>query len=321
MEGKSEVTLEYSILPEKGVKFHSIITGRLQRKLSFWTFPALLKIPVGFIQSFFLLIKIKPKVILSFGGFAAFPVVFSGWLLSIPIVIHEQTAAVGRSNKFSSFFARKVAVARETSLKYFPQNKTEVIGNPISEEFFQLREKKRERKPTIFIMGGSRGSMVVNDLIEPILESLLKKYIVVHQAGEFQKSKFKKLKENLKKNNYQVFGSINSTKMPNFYKVADLIISRAGANTVSEIIASKRTAILIPIPWSYENEQTKNAIFAKKYAEVKILNQESLTSKKLGEVIDKVLENKEDFSKFYPGENPDKNAAKKLVNMIEVFVK
>ena len=92
IEGKKVITLESEVLPRLGVKFIPITTGRLQRKFTFYTIPSLLKIPVGFVQSFYYLLKIKPKAVLSFGGFASFPVVFNSRLLGIPVIVHEQTS-------------------------------------------------------------------------------------------------------------------------------------------------------------------------------------------------------------------------------------
>src|SRR3990167_5082544 len=112
-EGDSSHSVESQVLPQLGVKFISIITGRLQRAFTIYTFSSLLKIPIGFLQSFFILLKEKPDVILSFGGYVAVPLVIAGWLLSIPIIIHEQTLVSGLANTISSFFADKVAVSFE----------------------------------------------------------------------------------------------------------------------------------------------------------------------------------------------------------------
>src|SRR5260221_10516561 len=111
VEGKKTPTLESQILPKLGITSYSIIMGRLQRKFTRYTLASLIKIPFGFIHALYLLKKIKPQVILSFGGFAAYPVVVVGSLLKIPVVIHDQTAAAGRANMFSARFAKKVAIS------------------------------------------------------------------------------------------------------------------------------------------------------------------------------------------------------------------
>ena len=104
VEGSSASTLEYRIFPSMGVNFVGLTAGKIQTKLTKHTIPSLLKIPIGFIQSFFSLLKIKPKVIISFGGYASFPVVFWGWVFRVPVILHEQTSVVGRASFISAFF-------------------------------------------------------------------------------------------------------------------------------------------------------------------------------------------------------------------------
>ena len=138
VEGAQVPTLDAAVFPKMGVSFHPIFTGRLQRRLSLWTVPSILKIPVGFFHALALLIKIRPRIILSFGGFAAFPVVLSGWLLRIPIIIHEQTSSAGLANRMSAPFADKVALARKESIKFFSRKKSVVVGNPILAEIAKV---------------------------------------------------------------------------------------------------------------------------------------------------------------------------------------
>jgi len=256
IEGLKTPTLESLVLPKAGVSFYPIISGRLQRKFTLWTIPALFKIPLGFIHALLLLKKIKPAIIVSFGGYSAFPVVIVGWLLRIPIVIHEQTSAVGRVNLFTAPFAKRVALARDESIKYFPKNKAKVIGNPILSNILAVAPKSVKGNPAvIYITGGSRGSQTINKVISQIIGKLIKKYRVLHQTGYFDYQKFIKIKKSLDKkfrNNYEIHKIIDPRDIANVYQRADMVISRAGANSVSEIIAAKRPAILIPIPFSYK---------------------------------------------------------------------
>ncbi len=320
MEGKKAPSLESTIFPKVGVEFKPIITGRLQRKFSIWTIPSLLRIPFGFIHALILLIKIKPRVILSFGGYAAFPVVFGGWLLRIPIIIHEQTSTIGRANRLSSYFAKKVAISRENSKKYFPRKKTVLVGNPILTQIAGVSQKtKHEDPPVLYITGGSRGSTRINNLVFDALEELLEKYHVVHQTGyvDIKKAEKKKLKLTAEKQGrYEIHLSIDPMQVDGVYKRADVVISRAGANTVSEIIATKRPAILIPIPWSYANEQVENAKFAEKLGVAKVLKQDEVNSQKLLSAIEEMLTKKVEVKDF----EVDKKASKKLVDLIEEIV-
>lgn len=324
MEGKRVPSLESSIFPKSGVEFKPIITGRLQRKFSIWTISSLLRIPFGFIHALVLLIKIKPKLVVSFGGFAAFPVVVGSWILRMPVVIHEQTTAAGRGNKLSSIFASKIALAREESREYFPKNKTVLVGNPILTQIAEIKQKeKNEEPPVIYVTGGSRGSTIINSLIFRNLEEVLEKYYLIHQVGYIDEEKAKGIKQNLPKRlkeRYEVYSIIDPMQVDGVYKRTDLVISRAGANTVSEVIATKRPAIFIPIPWSYANEQEKNAKFAQKWGIVKIISQDAAKGKKLTSLIKEVLNKKEKMVSKKKDFNLDKEASGKFVDLIEEYI-
>ncbi len=281
MEGMGSRSIEFKFLPKYGVKCHSIFTGRIQKKWTRYTLISLSKIPFGFIHSFVLLRKIAPDVILSFGGFAAFPVVFWGYFLRIPVLVHEQTVATGLSNKFSAFFAQKIAISREGSRKYFPKEKTILTGNPILSSIVEVKPKRNLPKyPLIYITGGSRGSQHINEAVSPILEALLKQFYIVHQTGEIDFDYFlerKNLLPIILKRRYRVKSFISPLRIAKIYERADIVVGRAGANTVSEIIITKRPSILIPIPWTRFDEQSKNAQLAKNIGIALIIEQDELT--------------------------------------------
>jgi len=325
IEGRKIPTLEKQVFPKLGVNFRPIIAGRLQRRLSPWTIPALAKIPVGFIMAFWELIKIKPKVILSFGGYAAFPVVIAGYLLRIPIIIHEQTVAAGRANKYSAYFANKITLARKESLKYFPNKKCVVIGNPIMRRILDIPKKTKPQIPyTLFVTGGSRGAVFINTLIGEILPKLLSKFKVIHQSGLLDFNKYSNLRSRLPselRERYEVYDMIDPMQMDKYYRRADLIISRAGANTVAEIMCLKIPSILIPIPWSYEDEQNKNALFASQYGIVKVCHQDSLDATALYKEINFMANNWQYYSsKVKRKESPDIYASKKMAALLITFL-
>lgn len=321
MEGKNVETLEYKTLPNIGVKFLPLITGRLQRKFTFWTIPSLIKIPIGFFHSLYYLLTVRPDITLSFGGYSAFPVVIISRILGIRVVIHEQTAAAGRSNIASSKFADVVALAREQSVKYFPPGKTAVVGNPVSRKMLAVSKKnKLSAKPAIFVTGGSRGSQIINSALEEILPVLLQKYLLVHQTGDLDYDKFLNLQKSLPRKlskNYEVFSSVNHENMPEYFAKADLIIARAGANTVSDIMAASRPSILVPLAISFLDEQTKNALFLQKHGFAKIIKQSELNPAELKKEIDSIFSRyNEIMSRVNKFESPDKNAAKKLTDIL-----
>jgi UDP-N-acetylglucosamine--N-acetylmuramyl-(pentapeptide) pyrophosphoryl-undecaprenol N-acetylglucosamine transferase len=325
IEGTSAPTMESEILPKAGVKHVNIITGRVQLKFTLWTIPSLVKIPVGFIHALIILSKIKPDVVLSFGGYAAFPVVILAKLLGIPVILHEQTAAVGRANKLTSLFVDRIALARKESKTYFPRKRTFVVGNPIMTQIAEIQPKEvMEDPPVIYVTGGSRGSKVINSTVENILVKLLKDYYVIHQTGYLDYLHFQSVKKRLEKDlkkRYEVYSFIDPMQVDNVFKLADIIISRAGANTVSDIIASKRPSILIPIPFSYKKEQMKNAMFAKKFGIAEVLKQENLSPESFYKKIKYVHKSwKKMTNRVKKKLSPDIKASAKLVDFVEEVV-
>jgi UDP-N-acetylglucosamine--N-acetylmuramyl-(pentapeptide) pyrophosphoryl-undecaprenol N-acetylglucosamine transferase len=198
IEGKKIPTLESNIFPKIGVITYPIVAGKLQRKFTLWTIPTALKIPVGFFHALILLLRIKPDIILSFGGFAALPVVIVGSFLKIPVSIHEQTVGLGLANKLSSPFARKVLLARNGIQGGLSGKKTEVVGNPIMTQIAEIEPKDTLGDPPyIFITGGSRGSQTINRLVEKIIPKLILRFNLIHHTGYLDYEKFLKVRMRL----------------------------------------------------------------------------------------------------------------------------
>ncbi|HET7098932.1 MAG TPA: UDP-N-acetylglucosamine--N-acetylmuramyl-(pentapeptide) pyrophosphoryl-undecaprenol N-acetylglucosamine transferase [Patescibacteria group bacterium] len=318
IEGSKILTIEYKIYPKIGVKFYSIKAGKLQTKFTRHTISSFLRIPYGFIQAFFILLKIKPKVILSFGGYAAFPVVFCGWLLNIPVIIHEQTSTAGRSNLASVPFVNEITLARVSSEKMFNGKKTTVIGNPIMSSVVKIKPKtKLNFLPKILVMGGSRGSEFINEEVYKILPKLMKEYKVVHITGERDFERYKSYENS----NYQVLPFVDPLEISKYYEMADLIISRSGANTVSEILITKIPSILIPLPRTYKDEQVKNAESAQDFGIAKMLLEKEVTEISLLGEVKNIFENWSSIVKFVSTKkSPDVDASKKLVEIVSKYI-
>jgi len=322
IEGRKSLSLEFKYFSKLNIKIHSIIFGKLQRRFSVWAVLSLFKIPVGFIQALYFLIKIKPFIVLSFGGFASLPVVILSKLFKIPVLIHEQTVVAGRTNILSAKFADKILLSRPDSKVYFPKDKCIVVGNPILAQYFKNNKnlRKFDRK-TLLVVGGSRGSQQINKLIKQILEKLLDKYNIIHISGEPDYNEFNKIKTNLSigiSKYYNLFSSVNPYKMLMIYNQADLVICRAGANTVSELIALGKPSIFIPIPFSYLDEQKKNAQYASKYISSVILEQDGLSAKKLLDRIEDLIDS---FKSVKKNNYLDKEASKKIVDLLNKYFK
>jgi UDP-N-acetylglucosamine--N-acetylmuramyl-(pentapeptide) pyrophosphoryl-undecaprenol N-acetylglucosamine transferase len=327
IEGKSFQTATSQLLPSLGVYHYSIVSGRLQKKWTIWTIPSILKIPISFIQAFYLIVKIRPSIIISFGGHAGFPVVVAGWLMRVPVVIHEQTSAVGLANKLSAFFARNIAISRSESRKYFPGKKVILMGNLVLPKVSKVAHKvKIGSPPLIYITCGATGAHRVNEIVDKILEVVLSDFKIIHQTGDLDYSYFVERRRSLDgqlQSRYEVHNYINPLEVDKTFEKADLIISRAGANTVSDILAIARPSLLIPIPWSSYDEQMKNALLVEKAGIGIILTESELTPESL---LSKIFSLRDNWGKMVRSVDSrlarlDAGASRKLVNLIENLVK
>ncbi len=323
-EGDKAISLEYQEISKLGIPFFTIKTGRLQRKVTRYTLFSLAKLPVGFFQALGILKKVKPDVILSFGGYLSIPVGFAGRFLKIPLVLHEQTLEVGFANKILSPFAEKICVSWESSLKHFPKEKTVLTGNPIKKEILNVSKlsKKTNSIPLIYVTGGSSGSHAINLLILKTIGELCKKYIVFHQTGDSQKYKdYDKLLEMKNKldakysKNYIIKKFLDAKTSAEIINSADLVIGRAGINTVSELIYLKKPAFLIPLPFSQKNEQMKNAKFMESLGLSEIIPQNILTVELFFEKLNYMLDNLTNYKlkKEVLLENPEE----KIINVLK----
>jgi UDP-N-acetylglucosamine--N-acetylmuramyl-(pentapeptide) pyrophosphoryl-undecaprenol N-acetylglucosamine transferase len=317
-ESKRSVSLEYQILPEMGVTFIELESGKIEAKFTRYTIPALLKIPLGVIQSLLKLLKVKPDLVLSLGGASGALVSFWAWILRIPVIIHEQTSSGGRANVKSSLFAKKVLLSRESSLQYFPNHKSVVVGNPLNKSVSKyLNMTNREVVRTILFMGGSRGSRWINNALKPVIPELSAKYKIVHLTGAEDYSNF----VNMKAKNYLAIAQVMPDKVVELISQADVVVSRAGANTVSLLIALKKPSLLIPIPWSYLDEQNENARYMENLEFAALLQQSELTPQRLLSEIEKLISQYPQIIKKTKSKvSPDRAASEKIIDYLEKYI-
>jgi len=324
IEGDETVSLEYEAIRKKGIPFKSIIAGRLQRKWTKKTLFSVLKFPIGFFQSFFILFSEKPDVVLSFGGYVSLPVVISAFIQRVPIVIHEQTQKTGLANKIASYFAKKICVSWEDSKKFFPADKVVMTGNPVKKYPISNIQYpiSNENIPLIYVTGGSSGSHKINLAVEEILPKLLEKYRIIHQTGNAKEygdfnrlSKFKEFLSQKLSERYFVTKFINPSDVPSVLEKANIVVSRAGANTIMELYKAEKASITIPLPFSGADEQRENALFLKNSGLAEILEQDLLTGDKLLEAIDNMVYNKPKLKN--PQNIIKEDAALQIINVLE----
>ncbi len=307
-EGDKTGSIEAQVLPKLGVKFIPLISGRLSRNFSIWTVISLFKLPIGFLQSFWLVMKEAPDVIVSFGGYLAFPVVFWGWWLSIPVVIHEQTLRLGLANRLSLPFASKIALAFPIKA-LMSDLRVEITGNPVRQALLTIVKankemdaffKKDSSLPLIVVLGGNQGSHFINRLIGKNLDELTKKYRLIHQTGDSKFNDFDYLQQEKSQltnpDRYLVSKWFESQELAVMIDRADLVITRGGMNTLYELALKHKPALVIPIPISVQTEQLQNAKFFQKVKLGDYLTQGEITEQVFFHRVQSMLQSPERFS-------------------------
>ncbi len=262
-------SFEYKEISSRKIEFAYLPAGRVTRLFNLKSFINLLKIPTGFLYAWQILDRYQPDLILSFGGYLGLPIVMAGFFQKIPVYIHEQTLSPGLANRLSGQFAKKVFLSFPQTEAFFDKKKTLITGNPIREEIFKTINppfKIIKNLPVVYVTGGTLGSHSINEHIKKILPDLLKDYIIIHQTGNVKEYndflELQALKKGLMsdlQSHYYLQEHFSSQEIGYIYKLADLVVGRAGANTFFELIALKKPAILIPLPWSANHEQQKQA--------------------------------------------------------------
>lgn len=322
--GDKNPTLEFIEITKMGIPFIELHAGKFYKTFNL---KRLALIPYGFFQSVCLLLKLKPNLILSFGGYLAVPVVLVGWLLNIPSVTHEQTIVTGYANRLISKFAKKILVSWKESLKYFPSKKTVYTGIPLRKSIFNITSNSFESNnqlPTVYVTGGKTGSHNINVSVMNALPDLLKICNVIHQCGDYSEYKdFESL------NN--AYGQVKAESVGKYFlrkfvfedeigealNKSAIVVSRAGAHIVSELYALKKPCLLIPIPWVSHNEQYKNSMVLKNAGLAQILEEKNLNGTSLLKNVRDMIENIHKYHQEIQNTNYVDNSAQMIVN--EVF--
>jgi UDP-N-acetylglucosamine--N-acetylmuramyl-(pentapeptide) pyrophosphoryl-undecaprenol N-acetylglucosamine transferase len=278
--------IEKQMVKEARLPYRSIAAGKLRRYFSWRNIWDIGKIKLGFWQALFIVWKEKPDLIISAGSFVAVPVVWAGWVLRVPILIHQLDIRPGLANKLMAPFARVITVTFEKSLADYgakaiwtgnPIRKISNIQYPISNKVFNLRPDL----PVVLVYGGGTGAEGINKLVEQSLENLVTFCQIIHSTG-----KGKMIAK--RHENYHPFEFLNAEMMSAAVGAADLIICRAGIGTLTEISAAGKPAIVIPMPDSHQED---NAALLMEKGAAAVLNQKLLNSDSLVAAIKFLLDN------------------------------
>ena len=303
--------IEKQMVREAGLAYRAILAGKLRRYFSWQNFLDICKIKLGFWQAFFLILQEKPDLILSAGSFVAVPVVWAGWLLRVPVLIHQQDVRPGLANKLMVPFARVITVTFEKSLADYGK-KAIWTGNPVRQSSVKEKGNRFNLKnnlPVVFVVGGGTGAEGINKLVMEGLDNLLVFCQIIHSTG-----KGKMIAR--RHENYYPIEFLNAGEMAEAIAAADLVVSRAGLGALTEISAAGKPAIIIPMPDSHQEDNA--AILLEKNAAV-VLNQKILTADEFVVAVKVLLDNAAEREKL--GKNIGllfkKGANEKIVSLIK----
>lgn len=288
--------IEKEIINDAKIPYFEISSGKLRRYFDMKNFTDPFKVMKGVIEANKILKREKPNVIFSKGGFVAVPVVIAASMRRIPVVSHESDLTPGLANKLSSPFCDKLCVTFRESLKYVKDDKGVLTGTPIREEILRgnsLKGKElcgfKDNKEILLVIGGSLGAKSINDAVRKNLKELLKSFNIIHICGKGN------LDEGLLNiNGYKQFDYVKE-ELPNLLKASDLIISRAGANVIFELLALKKPTLLIPLSKKISRgDQILNANSFEKEGFSLVLDEDEMMedNKKLISKLDELREKK-----------------------------
>ncbi|OVE76739.1 undecaprenyldiphospho-muramoylpentapeptide beta-N-acetylglucosaminyltransferase [bacterium F11] len=285
-------------LEREKIPFDSISASGLSRSMHPKNILSLFQILKGFCQSYFILRSIGPDVLLVMGGYLSFPPAVAARLLGIPIVLHEQNVKPGLANRWLGRLARKVALSFEESKSHFG-SQAQLTGNPIRKSLNELPGKEEicremgleNNVPILLIFGGSQGAHGLNALCLDALTRLdpdVNRVQVVHLTGKLDESWIKEQTKGLK---CRILVSAYCHTMEKLYAISDLILCRAGASTISELMAIKKPAILVPYPYATDQHQKANADVLGKKGAVLVFEERELSGERLKTIFVDLLEN------------------------------
>ena len=289
--------IEKELIEPFGIPYHGISSGKLRRYFSVRNFTDPFRVLKGFREAHKLIRQLKPDVIFSKGGFVSVPVVLAGKRCKVPVIIHESDMTPGLANKIAIPSAAKVCCNFPETLKSLPKGKAVLTGSPIRQELLSGNKIAAmdmchftSDKPVILVIGGSLGAVAVNNAVREALPELLKDFQIIHLCGKG------KMDESLKDvEGYCQFEYIKN-ELRNLFALSDIVISRAGANAICELLALHKPNLLIPLSANASRgDQILNARSFERQGFSLVLEEEQLTKETLLNAVKTLYENRTTF--------------------------
>jgi UDP-N-acetylglucosamine--N-acetylmuramyl-(pentapeptide) pyrophosphoryl-undecaprenol N-acetylglucosamine transferase len=287
--------IEKQLIENEGIPYHSINTGKFRRYFDVKNFTDIFRVVDGFRQAYMHLCKLKPDIVFSKGGFVSCPVVWAAWLRNIPVIIHESDMTPGLTNKLSMPFSKKVCYTFPESKQFIPSEKAVFTGLPIRGSLLsgdRSQGKKlcefKNANPVVLIIGGSQGSEIINKTVRNALNQLLKTFQICHICGRGNiKTEYSGIA------GYHQFEYVNN-ELAHLFAASDIVVSRAGATALFEILALKKPALLIPLSRAVSRgDQILNAGSFEKQGFCKVLPEESLDEASLIHCLSEILKSRD----------------------------
>lgn len=291
--------MEKELIEAQHIPYYGISSGKLRRYFDPKNFSDPFKVVKGLGQAIRLIHKLKPNVVFSKGGFVSVPVVLAAKLCHVPAIIHESDLTPGLANKIAIPGATKVCCNFPETIKYLPAEKAVLTGSPIRRELLSGDAAAAralcgfdESRPVLFVIGGSSGSVVINNTVREALPALLKKFQIIHMCGKGN------LDQTLTgKNGYKQFEYIGK-ELRDIFALSDIVASRAGANSICELLALHKPNLLIPLSAAASRgDQILNANSFEKQGFSMVLKEEDMTADTLISSIEKLYANRNSYIK------------------------
>ena len=294
----SEKGIERTLIEAEGIPYYSISTGKLRRYLSKENIKDMFRVVKGIAEAKKLIKRLKPDLVFSKGGFVAVPVVLGAKSNNVPVIIHESDITPGLANKIAMPSARVVCSTFPETLQYVPKGKGVHTGTPIRKELFEGDRQKglaackfTGEKPVLLMMGGSLGAVKLNHCLREILPELVKTFDVIHLCGKGNLDAHLREQEG-----YMQFEYV-SDGLNDLLAAADLIVSRAGSNSISEFLALKKPHLLIPLSAkASRGDQILNAASFEKQGFARVLDEDEMTAETMKKEIFELYENREKYA-------------------------
>lgn len=310
--------IEKKLIEDYDIPYYGISTGKFRRYFSVKNFTDPFRVLKGFREAKKLIKQLKPDVVFSKGGFVSVPVVRAASSLKIPCIIHESDMTPGLANKLCLPVAKKICCNFPETLKNLPQEKSVLTGSPIREELLtgnKLTGIKicnfNSQKPIALVIGGSTGARAINTAVREALPQLLKDFQVIHICGKGNIDN-----TNLTTEGYAQFEYVKED-LKDLFAAADVVISRAGANSICELLALKKPNILIPLPLSCSRgDQILNAKSFETQGFSKVLNEEDMTALILTDMVHELYAARQTYIDAM-NHSGQMNAVSTIINLIE----